>query len=96
VKRLNGYRCERCGHPHLDPCDERCTHPHDGKRRVLTVHHLNGDKGECHLWNLAALCQACHLVIQGRVCFDQAWAWPHSPWMQRHVDRHARFLARRP
>lgn len=35
--------------------------------RILTVHHLDGDKLNCRWWNLAALCQRCHLSIQGRV-----------------------------
>lgn len=101
VKRLNGYRCERCRHPSRPdaprlPCDDQCTHQADGKRRVLTVHHLNGDKSEWHLWNLAALCQVCHLVVQGRVCFDQVWPFPHTPWMARHMARFERWLERHP
>jgi 5-methylcytosine-specific restriction endonuclease McrA len=99
VKRLNGYRCERCQHPStpdrpIQPCDERCTHLPSEKRRVLTVHHLDGNKSEWHLWNLAALCQVCHLVIQGRVAFHQLWPWPHTPWMARHVARFERWQAR--
>jgi len=103
VKRLNGYRCERCGHLSLPatpilPCDSGCKHLRDGKRRVLTVHHLDGNKSNVRLWNLAALCQVCHLVIQGRVAFHQTWPWPHTPWMARHVarfDRERERLARR-
>ena len=97
VRRLNRYRCERCRHPsrpHTEewnrPCDELCTHGGPPKLRVLTVHHLDGDKSNCRLWNLVALCQVCHLQIQGRVAFYQTWPFPHSPWMQRHVDRYER------
>ena len=51
---------------------ERCQHPHDvASGHVLTVHHLDGDKANCADWNLAALCQRCHLKIQGRVKMDQ-------------------------
>lgn len=103
VRRMNGYRCERCHHPSKPhtpdwnlPCDEHCTHPGigDGKMRVLTCHHLDGDKSEVRLWNLAALCQVCHLQIQGRVAWYQEYAFPHTPWMQRHVDRYERELVR--
>ena len=100
VKRLNGYRCERCGHPSRPgaaklPCDGDCRHVPDNKQRVLTVHHLDGDKSNVRLWNLAALCQVCHLVIQGRVAFYQTYPFPHTPWMARHVARYERDLARR-
>ncbi|MDD5305410.1 MAG: hypothetical protein PHS14_20110, partial [Elusimicrobia bacterium] len=60
------------------------------KQRVLTVHHLDGNKANVRLWNLAALCQVCHLVIQGRVAFYQSYPFPHTPWMARHVERFER------
>ena len=41
------------------------------RQRVLTVHHLDGDKGNSAWWNLAALCQVCHLQIQGKVEVSQ-------------------------
>ena len=54
-----------------DKC-ERCKHPNDlASGHLLTVHHLDGDKANCAEWNLAALCQRCHLKIQGRVKMDQ-------------------------
>lgn len=74
VKTEAGWRCERCGHG-----NDILT------RHVLTVHHLNGDKAQCEDWNLAALCQRCHLHIQGKVVFHQDYFFPHSPWMKRHV-----------
>ena len=60
VKDKAGWRCERCKHRH----DLATAH-------VLTVHHLDGDKANCEEWNLAALCQRCHLRVQGRVKMDQ-------------------------
>jgi len=73
VKACAGWRCERCETPH-GPIP-----------RVLTVHHLDGDKANLEHWNLAALCQRCHLQVQNRVAFYQLWPWPHTPWMARHV-----------
>ena len=54
VKDEADWRCVRCGHPHA---------PRIG--RTLTVHHLDADKANCRWWNIPALCQACHLTIQG-------------------------------
>ena len=98
VKARAGWRCERCGHPDDPalrgrlrvapgrlPCDAACTHPRDDKQRVLTVHHLDGDKSCCEDWNLAPLCQACHLSVQSRVEFRRPYLLPHTPWMAAHV-----------
>lgn len=74
IKTMAGWACERCGHPHEDQ-----------PPWVLTVHHLDGDKWNLQSWNLAALCQRCHLRVQNRVIFYQDWPFPHSPWMARHV-----------
>lgn len=60
VKRCAEWTCERCKHPH---------HPSSG--HTLIVHHLDGNPQNCELWNLAALCQRCHLSVQGRVRMDQ-------------------------
>jgi len=70
-----GNKCERCGHLH-DPENHYC----------LTVHHLDNNKANCELWNLAVLCQRCHLTIQGRVNMFQGWLFEHSPWMKPHVE----------
>lgn len=91
VRAAAGNRCIRCGHPEGDgherraPCDERCTHPRDGKMRVLTVHHLDGNKANNRWWNLLALCQACHLTIQGRVIPERPWLFEHSEWFKPYV-----------
>jgi hypothetical protein len=53
--------------------------------RILTVHHLTGNKADCRWWNLAALCQRCHLQIQGRVRMERTWPWEHSEWFKPYV-----------
>jgi hypothetical protein len=74
IKTNANWKCERCNHDH----DVESSH-------VLTVHHLDGDKANCEDWNLAALCQRCHLHIQAKVVFNQDYYFPHTPWMRRHV-----------
>jgi hypothetical protein len=59
--------------------------PIEASWRILTVHHLDGDKGNCRWWNLAALCQRCHLEIQGKVRMDRRWLREHSAWFQPYV-----------
>lgn len=90
VRAEAGGRCIRCGHPNETvtaraTCDGRCTHPRDGKLRILTVHHLDGDKSNSAWWNLLALCQSCHLTIQARVIPERPWLWEHSPWFLPYV-----------
>src|SRR5690554_4034581 len=92
VRSEAGGRCVRCGHPDDAPairaegregraiCDTRCTHRRDGKQRILTVHHLDGDKSNNRWWNLLSLCQVCHLVIQGKVIPERPYLWEHSDW----------------
>jgi hypothetical protein len=53
--------------------------------RVLTVHHLDGNKLNCRWWNLAALCQRCHLQVQGKVRMERRWLHEHSEWFQPYV-----------
>ncbi len=57
----------------------------EARWRVLTVHHLTGDKADCRWWNLAALCQRCHLTIQGKVVMDRAWPHEHSAWFRPYA-----------
>jgi len=58
---------------------------YEAEWRILTVHHLDGDKGNCRWWNLAALCQRCHLTIQGRVQMERIYPWPHSEWFKPYA-----------
>ena len=82
IKAHAGWRCERC-----DTANDFDT------RHVLTVHHLDGDKSNCAEWNLAALCQRCHLKIQARVEMRQGYMFEHSDWMKPHVDGRQAALA---
>lgn len=78
AKERAGWKCERCSHPH----DLRAN-------RVLTVHHLDGNPANCADWNLAALCQVCHLKIQGRIKMDQLFfleILPVSNWFKPHYE----------
>lgn len=57
----------------------------EARWRVLTVHHLNGVKWDLRWWNLAALCQRCHLTIQGKVVMERVYPFEHSDWMKPHA-----------
>lgn len=71
VKDAAGWCCIRCNHPH-DPATGY----------TLTVHHLDMNPANCAWWNLAALCQRCHLSIQSKVVMERPWMLDHSPWMR--------------
>ncbi len=77
IKEKNGCKCERCGHPH-DPA----------AGYTLTVHHLVPDKSLCQDWNLAALCQRCHLCIQNRIdMFQRIFEFVNvSDWFKPHHE----------
>jgi hypothetical protein len=90
VRDEAGDRCLRCGHPNdspkrLRPCDEWCRHERDDRQRVLTVHHLDGDKANVAWWNLLALCQVCHLTIQARVIPERPWLSSTRRWFLPYV-----------
>jgi 5-methylcytosine-specific restriction endonuclease McrA len=70
-KDAAGWRCVRCNHEH-----DRAT------GHVLTVHHLDMNPANCEWWNLAALCQKCHLSVQARVIMERVWLMPHSEWFK--------------
>lgn len=53
--------------------------------RILTVHHLDGDKSNLQPWNLAALCQRDHLAIQSKVVMERVYPHTHSPWFRWHA-----------
>ena len=77
IKAKAGWVCERCRH---------ANEPKTG--HTLTVHHLDGNKANCADWNLAALCQRCHLRIQGRVKMHQLFfdeVLTVSEWFKPHL-----------
>lgn len=54
--------------------------------RLLTVHHADLNKSNCHWRNLMALCQACHLSVQARVNLDRPWVMvEHSEWAKPYI-----------
>lgn len=56
------------------------------KQRVLTVHHLDGKKYNVIWWNLVALCQVCHLIIQAKIKMEHPWMMlEHSEWFKPYV-----------
>jgi hypothetical protein len=57
----------------------------EAEYRILTVHHLNGNKLDCRWHNLVALCQRCHLLIQGKVRMDREWIRQHSDWFKPYA-----------
>lgn len=59
-------------------------HP-EAQWRILTVHHLDEDKSNCRWWNLAALCQRCHLRMQRAVVMDRPWHYEHSDWFKPYA-----------
>lgn len=63
------------------------------RQRVLTVAHLDDNKANARWWNLAALCQVCHLSTQSRIEMERPWVMtPHSAWFRPYV---AGFYARK-
>jgi hypothetical protein len=57
-------------------------------QRILTVHHLrlgHDAKRDLRWWNLAALCQRCHLQIQGKVQMERVWPHEHSEWFKPYA-----------
>lgn len=57
----------------------------EARYRILTVHHLDGNKGNCRWWNLTSLCQRCHLTVQGKVKMERRWLHEHSDWFKPYV-----------
>lgn len=53
--------------------------------RVLTVHHLDGQKDNDAWWNTLALCQRCHLQVQTTVDPRIPWFLEHSTWFKPYA-----------
>ena len=73
-KDAAGWKCIRCGHDH-DPI----------AGYVLTTHHLDLNPANNAWWNLAALCQRCHLKIQAKVIMERYYMFEHSAWFRPYV-----------
>ena len=74
-----------------DPHGFHVTHWEPGKQpareaqwRILTCHHL-GEKADCRWHMLVALCQRCHLSVQGKVTMDKPWPWEHTEWFRPYA-----------
>lgn len=79
VKDQAGWRCERCGHIHAPGW-------------ILTVHHLDMNPANCAWWNLAALCQRCHLQIQAKVVMERGYFLDHTEWFKPHAAGYYAFI----
>jgi 5-methylcytosine-specific restriction endonuclease McrA len=60
----------------------------------LTVHHLDNDKTNTAKWNLAALCQRCHLHMMGKVHWTEQYMLEHPEWMKSHVEAYFKVSTR--
>jgi len=85
IKKEAGWKCVRCGHLH-DPENGYC----------LTVHHLTGQKNFNIWWNTPALCQKCHLTIQGKVDLKRMWMFDHSSWFVPFIAGYYAHIQRLP
>jgi 5-methylcytosine-specific restriction endonuclease McrA len=57
----------------------------EARWRILTVHHLDGDKSNDAWFNTLSLCQRCHLQIQTRVDPRIPWFLEHSAWFKPYA-----------
>ncbi len=76
------WTCEHCGliFPKLTRHDTVMNA--NGKPRILTIHHIDGNKSNNDWTNLLACCQVCHLHIQA--VWRPGWPlpWPEPPaWL---------------
>jgi hypothetical protein len=83
VARINSSGCAEAGFAVRS--DPALVAGVEAEYRILTVHHLNGVKHDLRWWNLVALCQRCHLQIQGKVVMERVWPWEHSEWFKPYV-----------
>jgi len=54
--------------------------------------HIDGDKSNNSYWNLASLCQRCHLHIQSKVYISQFYMFEHTEWFKSHVSGYYRSI----
>jgi hypothetical protein len=58
----------------------------DARWRILTVHHFDGNKANDHWANTLALCQVCHLEVQGKVDPEIPYFLEHSEWAKPYIS----------
>lgn len=66
-------------------CDMACRHQKGDKMRLLTVHHLDINKANVSWWNLAPLCQVCHLEVQAHWDWHQYYLVEPPHWMAPYM-----------
>lgn len=66
------HKCIRCKSPSV-------------AGKILTVHHMDGDKSNDAWWNLLPLCQVCHLQIQAKLDPEQPYMFEHSEWLKPYI-----------
>jgi|GEM_PF-1728097 len=82
------WRCEHCGEEfHEGTTIAKTARNADGKPRILTVHHLDGNPANCDWTNLLACCQVCHLHIQA--------VWKPGGVLPAHWEQPPRWIAER-
>lgn len=74
VRQEADNKCIRCGHEHDAP-----------NGYALTAHHFDGNKSNNAWWNLMALCQRCHLRVQGRVNPEIFYFLEHAEWAKPYI-----------
>lgn len=74
LKKAAAWKCERCHRGHSVKA-----------ARVITVHHLDGNKANCEDYNLAVLCQRCHLSVQNTFDPRQMTFLPPPTWLLPHI-----------
>lgn len=80
----NGKEVRKAARERVGNLCIRCKSP-SVKGRILTVHHMDGNKANDEWWNLLPLCQVCHLHIQAKVDPEIPWFLEHSEWMKPYV-----------
>jgi hypothetical protein len=94
IRCCHPYTKGKHGKGQWTPCDAGCRHAGPintingrvcAEWRILTTHHLDGNKSNCAWWNLLALCQRCHLQIQTTVDPRLPYFLEHSEWFKPYV-----------
>ena len=94
IKKKGNYTCERCKMV-FSLSDQMIS---QGKEYSLGVHHLDHNKSNDLKWNLACLCNRCHLPLESeknrltlelaQAVSNQLWLFPglKENWLIPHVE----------